>query len=202
MADARQVIEPFGDAAWRLARPDGVAAAALLASLRACPGVVDVVVAERHVLVTFEPASSPDLEPALAAARGATASPAPPRRHVVRVRYDGEDLAAVAAATGLSVAGVIDAHVGRDHEVKLIGFLPGFAYLGDLDPRLVLPRRASPRPRVPAGAVALAGPYTGIYPFASPGGWHLVGTALGFRPFAPETGAALAVGDLVRFEPC
>ncbi len=197
-----ETIAPFGDAAWRLARPDGVAAAALLAALRACPGVVDVVVAERHVLVTFDPAAPPDLAPALDAARLGAASPPPPRRHVVRTRYDGEDLAAVAAATGLSVAGVIAAHAGRDHEVKLIGFLPGFAYLGDLDPRLVLPRRASPRPRVPAGAVAIAGPYTGVYPFASPGGWHLLGTAVGFRPFAPDTGAALATGDVVRFEPC
>jgi len=77
--------------------------------------------------------------------------------------------------------------------------LPGFAYLRALDPRLVLPRRATPRPRVPALSVAIAGPYTGLYPFASPGGWHLLGTAVGFAPFDAHTGAAMSLGDRVRF---
>jgi UPF0271 protein len=84
--------------------------------------------------------------------------------------------------------------------VRVVGFLPGFAYLGGLDERLVVPRRASPRARVPAGAVALAGPYTGVYPLASSGGWNLVGTALDFVAFSPAEGATLRLGDTVRFE--
>jgi len=196
-------VEPFGDAAWRIARPAGVPGAALFAALRAWAGVVDVVVAERHVLVTFDPARPPaDPAPALAEAARLADAPAAARRHVVRVRYDGEDLAAVAAATGLTVAETIAAHAAADYEVTMIGFLPGFAYLGGLDERLVLPRRSAPRPRVPAGAVAIAGPYAGVYPLASPGGWHILGAAIDFRPFSAETGAVLAVGDRVRFEPC
>ena len=194
------MVEPFGDAAWRLPRPPGISAPALFAALRAWPGVVDVVVAERHVLVTFDPARPPaDPAPALAAAAGVV--PAPPRHHRVRVRYDGADIEAVARATGRSVSEVISAHA-REHEVQMIGFRPGFAYLGPLAPELVLPRRAEPRPRVPALAVAIAGPYTGVYPDASPGGWHLLGTAVDFCPFTVETGCALALGDKVRFEPC
>jgi len=105
----------------------------------------------------------------------------------------------VASASGLSPAEVVAIHSGTAYEVTVVGFLPGFAYLRALDPRLVLPRRATPRPRVPALSVAIAGPYTGVYPFASPGGWHLLGTALGFTPFDARTGAAMSLGDRVRF---
>jgi KipI family sensor histidine kinase inhibitor len=77
--------------------------------------------------------------------------------------------------------------------------MPGFAYLRGLDPRLVIPRRATPRPRVPAGAVAIGGPYTGVYPLASPGGWHLLGTAIGAALFDVRSGATLALGDRVTF---
>jgi UPF0271 protein len=83
-----------------------------------------------------------------------------------------------------------------------VGFLPGFAYLRAPDPPFQLARRGSPRARVPAGSVGVAGPYTGIYPFASPGGWNLLGTAVDFVPFTVERGAALALGDVVRFEAC
>jgi UPF0271 protein len=115
------------------------------------------------------------------------------------VRYDGADLAEVASASGLSQAEVVAIHSGAEYEVSSVGFLPGFAYLRPLDPRLLLPRRATPRPRVPALSVAIAGPYTGIYPFASPGGWHLLGTAVGFAPFDARDGAVLSLGDRVRF---
>lgn len=90
-------------------------------------------------------------------------------------------------------------HTGAVYEVAFVGFLPGFAYLRGLDPRLVLPRRAAPRTRVPALSVAVAGPYAGVYPFAAPGGWHLLGTAVDFAPFDAVTGAAMAAGDRVRF---
>ena len=85
--------------------------------------------------------------------------------------------------------------------VELIGFLPGFAYLGPLDPRLTIGRRETPRPRVPAGSVAIAGGYTGVYPAASPGGWHLLGRALDVSLFDPlrDPPALLRPGDHVRF---
>lgn len=93
----------------------------------------------------------------------------------IDVVYDGPDLAVVARHTGLTVPEVIAAHTGRPWTVGFTGFAPGFGYLVDGDPRLTVPRLADPRPRVPAGSVALAGGYSGIYPTASPGGWQLIG---------------------------
>jgi KipI family sensor histidine kinase inhibitor len=123
--------------------------------------------------------------------------------HRIDVVYDGPDLEDVAKRTGLSAAEVASVHASRDYVVELIGFLPGFAYLGPLDPRLVVGRRETPRPRVPAGSVAIAGAYTGVYPAASPGGWHLLGRAIGVSLFDPRRSppALLAPGDLVRFVP-
>jgi UPF0271 protein len=107
----------------------------------------------------------------------------------------------VAAHAGLAPAEVGPLHSAREYTVLVVGFLPGFAYLGEVEPRLAAPRLPAPRARVPANSVAIAGTRTGIYPFASPGGWNLIGTALELRPFEPATGALFAVGDRVRFEP-
>ena len=93
----------------------------------------------------------------------------------IAVHYDGPDLADVAELTGLSSDEVVAAHTGRLWLVGFAGFAPGFAYLVDGDPRLDVPRRATPRTRVPAGAVGLAGEFSGIYPRSSPGGWQLIG---------------------------
>lgn len=126
----------------------------------------------------------------------------PARQHEIPVRYDGPDLADVALRTGLTMSEVIARHSGRWYEVYLLGFVPGFAYLGDLDPALVLPRRPEPRARVPAGSVAIAGAQTGIYPLETPGGWHLIGrTNLSFFDAAADPPARLAPGDQVRFVP-
>ncbi|MGD0525576.1 MAG: carboxyltransferase domain-containing protein [Polyangiaceae bacterium] len=203
-------LEPFGDTAWRARLPeasDGASRRTLLEALRALPDVVDVVVTEQHALVVL--AEGAPLAGArdgitgtlarVSAAREATTAGPEVREHVVHVRYDGADLADVAAASALSPADVVALHTGALYEVAFLGFLPGFAYLRGLDSRLVLPRRASPRSRVPALSVAIAGPYAGVYPFAAPGGWHLLGTALGFAPFDARAGAALAPGDRVRF---
>jgi len=110
------------------------------------------------------------------------AEPLPPppgpvteRTVTIGVRYDGEDLAAVAELTGLTPSAVIAAHTGRPWRVAFCGFAPGFAYLDDGDPRLVVPRRKTPRTAVPAGAVGLADGYSGVYPRPSPGGWQLIG---------------------------
>ncbi|MCP1648894.1 5-oxoprolinase subunit PxpB [Pseudomonas nitroreducens] len=124
------------------------------------------------------------------------------RLHDIAVWYAGEDLAEVARLCGLTSAQVIDLHVGRDYRVGAIGFSPGFAYLGELDERLALPRRPTPRTHVPAGSLAIAERQTAVYPQASPGGWHLLGRTAQ-RLFDPreEPPCPLAVGDRVRFVP-
>ncbi|MFF9037298.1 allophanate hydrolase subunit 1 [Streptomyces sp. NPDC014892] len=129
--------------------------------------------------------------------------PVPPRaEHVVEipVRYDGPDLPDVAAHWGVDEADVVRVHAGAQYRVAFCGFAPGFGYLTGL-PREV-PRRATPRTSVPAGSVALAGPYTGVYPRASPGGWQLIGTtdAVLWDP-ARVPAALLAPGTRVRFTP-
>jgi len=192
---------PFGDAAWRWPRPPESDAATLLAALRAHPRVRDVVVTEAHVCVSFDPARPPlGLGERLAEAAREGGGDRALREVVIRVRYDGPDLEEVAARAGLPPEEVVARHAAASYRVALVGFLPGFAYLRGLDPRLELPRRASPRRRVAAGALAIAGPYAGVYPLDSPGGWHWIGSALGFRAFSPEQGSALRLGDRVRFE--
>jgi KipI family sensor histidine kinase inhibitor len=124
------------------------------------------------------------------------------REHVIPVRYDGVDLDSVAAATGLSPERVIKLHTDRTYAVDLLGFVPGFAYLSELDPALQIPRRPHPRPRVAAGSVAIAASQTAVYPLDTPGGWHIIGTTstVMFDP-TRDPPALLAAGDSVRFEP-
>ena len=194
------LLRPFGDGALRSHLPEGANARAVLDALRAVPRVVDAIVTERHAVVSFEPEARPDgLAEAIERALSAGSAASAPRDHIVRVRYEGEDLDELAIRAGLAPADVISLHAEGTYVVALVGFLPGFGYLRGLDPRLVVPRRANPRPRILPLSVAVAGPYTGIYPFASPGGWNLIGTAVGFSPFDVRSGAALALGDRVRF---
>jgi len=198
--DGSEGIERMGDAAIRWRRDPARDARALLDALRMHPGVVDAVVTEEHALVAFDPAYPPDapwrVEERIARAGEILSA----REHVVRARYDGPDLAEVAALAKLSPEDVIRAHAGAIYTVRLVGFLPGFAYLGPVAAALALPRRATPRPRIEAGSIGVAGGYTGIYPFGSPGGWHLLANAIDFVPFDVEHGARLALGDRVRFE--
>jgi len=118
----------------------------------------------------------------------------------IPVVYDGEDLAEVARRTGLEVGEVMARHGGRDYRVWLLGFAPGFPYLGVLDEVLHLPRRTTPRARVAAGSVAIAGAQTGIYPSESAGGWHVIGRTPRtlFDPSAADP-FLLQPGDTVRF---
>ncbi len=125
--------------------------------------------------------------------------------HEIPVRYggpQGPDLAEVATRLGLAADEVVALHSGAEYEVEMLGFMPGFAYLGTLPDALELPRRATPRTRLPAGSVAIAGRQTGVYPAASPGGWHVLGrtNARLFDP-ARRPPALLQPGDRVRFRP-
>lgn len=123
----------------------------------------------------------------------------------IPVRYGGEagpDLVEVARRTGLTEERVVELHASVTYRVFLLGFVPGFAYLGTLPKELALPRRDSPRPRVPAGSVAIAARQTAVYPSATPGGWHLIGrTDLRLWDAAAESPSLLRPGQRVRFVP-
>ncbi|MEU8753381.1 5-oxoprolinase subunit PxpB [Streptomyces chartreusis] len=131
--------------------------------------------------------------------------PAPPRaRETVElpVRYDGPDLVDVAAHWGVSPEEVARIHADTEFSVAFCGFAPGFGYLTGLPQRYDVPRRATPRTSVPAGAVALAGPYTGVYPRSSPGGWQLIGsTDIVLWDHTRVPAALLSPGTRVRFVP-
>ena len=136
-----------------------------------------------------------------ARSRGPTAALQEARTIRIPVRYDGEDLAEVADRTGHTASEVIELHSEREYYVYVIGFVPGFAYLGDLDQSLILPRRSTPRKRVPAGSVGIAEAQTGVYPFSTPGGWNLIGrTDVKMFDAARAEPALLRVGDRVVFE--
>ncbi|TXS14779.1 allophanate hydrolase subunit 1 [Streptomyces sp. adm13(2018)] len=116
------------------------------------------------------------------------------------VRYGGPDLAEVAALWDVSVEAAVRIHTATEFRVAFCGFVPGFGYLTGLGERYAVPRRATPRTHVPAGSVALAGPYTGVYPRSSPGGWQLIGTTDAVLwDTAREPAALLSPGTRVRF---
>lgn len=133
---------------------------------------------------------------------GASSSPT---FHLIPVCYDarvGEDLSRAASSCGLREDELIEVHKSREYEVQCVGFSPGFGYLGSLDDRIRLPRRDTPRARVPAGSVAIAEKMTAVYPSLSAGGWHLIGRTRAplFDP-ARDPVCLLRIGDRVRFEP-
>jgi allophanate hydrolase subunit 1 len=194
MADSEAEWARLGDRAIRFARPPGVSPRALVRAARAWPGAIDVVVARDDVAVYFAGPPTPGDLAALAALPPDTD---PVREVELVASYGGDDLGEVARATGLSTAEVIERHARAIYTVDTLGFRPGFAYLTGLDPVLAVPRRATPRPRVPAGALAIADIYTAVYPSESPGGWNLIGH-VAEAMFGPQ-GARLQLGDRVRF---
>jgi UPF0271 protein len=191
-------LERLGDAAWRWEIGAEVDRAALSRALRHAPGVIDAIVTERHACVVVAPGTR--FDPRDLPRRGGHEA-RPPREHVIGARYDGPDLAEIAARAGIAEEEAIGRHAGRSYTVALVGFMPGFAYLREVDPTIAAPRRGSPRKRVPQGAIGVAGSYTGIYPYGCPGGWNIIGTAMGFVAFDATSGNALELGDRVRFEP-
>jgi KipI family sensor histidine kinase inhibitor len=221
VSSAAPSVLPLGEAAWTVALGEAVdlglhrRVTALAERIRAAelPDVLEIVAAYAAVTVFFDPLTAhadalrhriSDLATALAEVPTSSLSalPSSGRLITIPVRYDGPDLPQVSRDTGLSEIEVVRRHAEREYHVYLLGFAPGFAYLGDLDPALVLPRRPAPRPRVPAGAVAIGGAQTGVYPLATPGGWHLIGSTT-LRMFDParDPAAMLQVGDRVRFLP-
>ncbi|MBE8475146.1 5-oxoprolinase subunit PxpB [Streptomyces justiciae] len=197
---------PVGDAALLVEVSSGEEAQALHAELlrRRAEGslsVREIVPAARTVLLDGL------TDPARLAAEltAADVPPAPPRARAVvelPVRYDGPDLADVAAHWGVAPHEVARIHAATEFSVAFCGFAPGFGYLTGLPERYDVPRRATPRTAVPAGAVALAGPYTGVYPRSSPGGWQLIGTTEAVLwDHARVPAALLSPGTRVKFVP-
>lgn len=185
---------------------DLAAAMGLHASLRRQPpaGVVELVPAARTVLVVHDGSTSP----AELAAHIRTLPAEPPGVSgggggapvEIQMRYDGVDLSEVAAQAGLPEAEVIRRHAGGEYVVAFSGFAPGFAYLAGGDPTLRVSRRETPRTRVPAGAVALAGEFTGVYPREGPGGWQLIGsTDAALWDLGRDPPALLPPGTPARF---
>jgi KipI family sensor histidine kinase inhibitor len=177
---------------------------AVRAAVRAAdlPNLVELVPAARTVLISVRPGTG--LAPVRRVLDEVDLSrPAEVRSREVRipVHYDGPDLELVARTAGLSEAEVVDLHSGTEYEVAFCGFAPGFGYLVGLPEVLRQPRLDSPRTKVPAGSVAIAGEFTAAYPRATPGGWRLLGhtDATLFDASRAEP-ALLAPGDRVRFE--
>ena len=181
------------------------------AALEAQPlrGVIEVIPTYRSLFLLYDPmATSPEeLQAALLELeeRLTEVKIPPPREVEIPVCYGGEfgpDLAFVAESHGLSPEEVIRLHCQPLYQVYMVGFTPGFPFLGGLPKELHTPRRPTPRERVPAGSVGIAGEQTGIYPIESPGGWQLIGrTPLKvFDPNRPDP-FLLKAGDLVRFRP-
>ena len=171
--------------------------------------LVDLVPSYASLLILYDPMTTDHLSVAHRV-KQATASlddntVAEGRVVVLPVYYApeaGEDLQALADQAGLDVDQVIALHAGVEYRVYAIGFAPGFAYLGEVDERIAVPRLATPRQEVPRGAVAIADRQTAVYPAKSPGGWNLIGRCP-VRMFDPdaEPSMPVSVGDRVRFEP-
>jgi KipI family sensor histidine kinase inhibitor len=194
-------LRPYGDRALMLELADNAAAVRVAARLRdERPDLVDVVPGHRTVLVTWAGGRAPAGLEELAAAAVADIHAPAAREVEIAVTYDGPDLDEVAGLTGLSPEEVVERHRAAEYVAGFLGFAPGFAYLFGLDERLVVPRRAEPRTRVPGGTVAIAGPYSGVYPRESPGGWRLIGrTDAVLFDASREQPALIVAGDRVRF---
>ncbi|MEA2281332.1 MAG: hypothetical protein QOK21_1939 [Solirubrobacteraceae bacterium] len=168
----------------------------------ALDGVVELVPAARTVLVAFDPAGT-DADRVGAAVSALAWEPGARSDGAlveVPVVYDGEDLGDVAALAGMSREEVVRRHLEGEYVAAFCGFAPGFAYLDGLDGALRVPRRATPRTRVPAGAVAIADRFAAVYPRESPGGWQLLGrTSLALWDVDAEPPARLVPGTRVRF---
>ena len=200
---------PLGDAALlaelgtRLDTALNTRAIALAAALKKRRDVRQAIAGYASVTVHFDPNQT--THEALTAAIKRLAAKRPPmaepgRLHRIPVTYDGPDIEAVAAQLQLTPAKIAEIHTRPTYRVFLVGFVPGWAYLGPLPEELELPRRHVPRTQVPTGSVAIAGRQTGIYPLPSPGGWHLIGRT-SVKLFLPDSDppCLFRAGDRVKF---
>ena len=207
-------IVPAGDAAWLIELPERIDAAVNSRAIRIAREVersgvraTDVVVGYRSVMVYVDPLSDDAsgverrLQEIAATAEGGDDASGPLVE--VPVCYDGPhgpDLADVAAFGKCSIDEVIERHLALEYRVFVVGFVPGFAYMAAVDPKIAAPRRSSPRLRVPAGSVAVAAGQTGVYPAETPGGWSLIGRCP-VRPYDPDRSEPFLFhpGDRIRF---
>jgi len=206
-AGDRALIVEFGDRIDRRLRHDVLRLNATIRS-KALSGVVETVPTFRSLMIHFDPlvTTRGDLEHAI---RSLLDHDLGQRSEAtlwrIPVCYEGElapDLTEVAQLTGLTPGEVVAMHSRTRYHVYMLGFLPGFPYMGDLPVELALPRRADPRLRVPAGSISIATSLTAIYPYESPGGWHLIGTTpIRLFDIGRPRPALLAPGDAVLFQP-
>lgn len=202
-------IHPLGEAALCCTPPAPLSLAQqqriwqLAAGLARVEGVQELIPGMNNLTLVFDPLRTEAAalrQQALALWEAPLRERAPGRLVEIPVRYDGPDLADVAAHCGMGADEVVQRHAAADYVVYFVGFQPGFAYLGGLDPRLQTPRRREPRLQVPAGSVGIGGAQTGIYPLATPGGWQLIGhTALALFDPQADPPTLLSPGDHVRF---
>lgn len=203
------VIRPYGLCAL-LIETGSSRAASFARAATDISGIIDVVVGAETVLLTYEPGDQGEgaaRDHFTAVARALAAAPESQPSALtdvltIPVRYDGEDLAEVAAELGTDTQTVVALHSSAEYRVAFMGFAPGFGYLVGLPTQLQLPRRSTPRTRVPAGSLAIAGEYSAVYPGESPGGWLLLGhTDVRLFDANAQSPALLHPGLRVRFEP-
>jgi KipI family sensor histidine kinase inhibitor len=205
-------VRPFGDRAFLIELeqridPSIIDAARAIADAWEQRGIGDAIPAYASVVLVFDPARTAWPDAAREAAALAAAPPRPAAASAgklieIPTVYDGPDLAATAARSNLSPDELIALHSGREYRAFFLGFMPGLAYSGMLDPRIDAPRLSSPRPRVPAGSVGVANGQTVVYPVESPGGWRLIGrTELAVFDPTRDPAALIRAGDRLRFVP-
>ncbi len=209
------MLKPLGDSAILIQLGDAIDPAlnqrvhALSALLQSIPAVIETIPAYCTILVHYDPLGTTYnqiknlIEEKISHLDESTHRPS--RRLEIPVLYgnaSGPDLEPAATTLALSPSELIRLHSEREYTVYMMGFTPGFPYMGILDERLTLPRLSTPRTRVPAGSVAIAGSQTGIYPVDSPGGWHILGhTPLKLFDPLSESPFLFAPGDTVKFTP-
>jgi len=178
-------------------------------ALKGIPGIVETIPTFRSLFIEYDPftISRDQLSKLITARLNQPEANARGNEKIIDIPvcYGGEfgpDLADVAANAGLSEAEVIERHSRNNYPIYMLGFMPGFAYLGGLDPQLNTPRLKTPRQEIPAGSVGIAGMQTGIYPLKSPGGWRLIGRTpvKVYDPSSPNP-FLYAAGDVIRFRP-
>jgi KipI family sensor histidine kinase inhibitor len=209
------MLKPLGDSTILIQLGDAIdpilnqRVQTLSALLQSIPAVVETVPAYCTVLVHYDPLATPYnqiknlIEEKISQLDESTRRPF--RRLEIPVHYgnaSGPDLEPAAATLALSPSELIRLHSEREYTVYMMGFTPGFPYMGILNEKLTMPRMSTPRTRVPAGSVAIAGSQTGIYPVDSPGGWHILGhTPLKLFDPMSESPFLFSPGDTVKFIP-